>query len=220
MVPAYNEEATVGDVVRTIVSSGVFREVIVVSDGSDDGTADVATAAGARVVELEDNQGKGAAMARGVEMTDFSVVCFFDADLIGLSTATVRAVVSPVAEGRMAMNVGLVDRGDVAYVIAKRLPLVSGQRAMLKEVFELTPYEHLTGYGVEVALNYTCSVNDFSVGVVRMRDVFVKTKLRKVGLLKGLAQYAHMWFWVGVWMMRVKLCRGHFVGATEVKWNG
>lgn len=210
IVPAHNEEATVGDVVRTLISSGAFREVIVVDDGSADRTAEEARAAGARVIGLEKNMGKGAAMASGVESADSKVVCFFDADLIGLKVEHVRAVVRPVTEGRVAMNVGLVDRGKAAHALAKRLPLVSGQRAMLKEVFDLTPHGHLTGYGVEVALNYTCEVNEFDVGVVGMSGVSVKTKLRKVGLARGLAQYARMWFWVGVWMIRVRLDRKSF----------
>jgi glycosyltransferase involved in cell wall biosynthesis len=205
----------VGDVVRVLVSAGVFREVIVVSDGSDDATAGVARSAGARVIELDENGGKGAAMAYGVDATDSDVVCFFDADLLGLTEDAVRTVVSRVTTGEAEMNVGLVDRGAAAYATAKRLPLVSGQRAMLKEVFLLTPREHLAGYGVEVALNYTCKVNGLSVGVVAMPGVRVATKLQKVGWLKGLAQYVHMWFWVGMWMLRVRFDRNSFVNGES-----
>lgn len=211
IVPAHDEEATVGGVVRTLVSSGAFREVIVADDGSDDRTAEEARAAGARVVAHGRNMGKGAALVSGVAATDSRVVCFFDADLRGLKPEHAKELIGPVVDGRVAMNVGLVDRGAAVFRLARRLPLVSGQRAMLKEVFDLTPRKHLTGYGVEAALDYACQVNGFRVGVVSLRGVSAKTKLRKVGLFRGLVQYVHMWFWVGIWLIRVRLDRKSFV---------
>ncbi len=210
IVPAYNEEATVGDVVRALVSSGVFRDIIVVDDGSSDGTAREAGEAGARVIRLKVNLGKGAAMAAGVDATDSDIVCFFDADLIGLAPERVRDIVSPVSEGVIGMNVGIVDRGPLANALARRLPLVSGQRALPKVIFQAIPRGHLTGYGVEVALNYACRVNGIGVGTVSLSGVSVLRKTQKTGLLLGLCQYARMWFWVGIWMMRVRLDRSGF----------
>jgi len=211
IVPAYNEEASVGAVVRTLVSSGAFREVLVVDDGSSDRTAEKAQSAGARVIRLETNMGKGAAISRGAGATDSRVVCFFDADLVRLAPEHVLALVRPVADGKVVMNVGLVDRGAAANAIARRLPLVSGQRAMLKEVLDLVPRAHLTGYGVEVALNFACKANGLRVGVIGLPGVSVVRKTQKVGLWRGLLQYARMWFWVGIWMIRVWLDRRHFV---------
>ena len=214
VIPAYNEEAFVGTVVRTLVSSGVFREVLVVDDGSADGTAEEARLAGARVIRFETNKGKGAAVSSGADATDSRVVCFFDADLVGLTPEHVREVVHPVADGEVAMNVGLVDRGATANAIARRLPLVSGQRAVLKEVLNLVPREHLTGYGVEVALNYACKANGLQVGVIGLPGVSVVRKTQKVGLWRGIIQYARMWLWVGIWMIRVRLDRRHFAAGN------
>lgn len=61
VIPAYNEEPTVGAVVRGIPReiSGRAVEVIVVVDGSDDGTADEARAAGALVCDVPVNRGQG-----------------------------------------------------------------------------------------------------------------------------------------------------------------
>lgn len=213
IVPAYNEESTVEGVIRTLVSSGLFREVIVVDDGSTDGTGEAARSSGARVITSESNMGKGAAMSRGVEEADTDAVCFFDADLRGLNRNNVLAVVSPVTRGEVGMNVGIVDRGPAANAAARHLPLVSGQRALLKEIFMLIPHGHLTGYGVEVALNYSCKVNGYGVGVVGLRGVSVRRKTQKVGLAQGLVQYARMWFWVGIWMLRVRLDRNSFISG-------
>lgn len=71
VVPAYFAERSVGDVVRALVALWPAQNgtpaVIVVDDGSPDGTAEAASAAGAYVVRHPDNRGKGAALRTGFE---------------------------------------------------------------------------------------------------------------------------------------------------------
>ena len=62
LIPGYNEAPRIGAVIR---AAGEHLPVIVVDDGSSDGTADVAREAGASVVEQRPNQGKGAALRAG-----------------------------------------------------------------------------------------------------------------------------------------------------------
>lgn len=64
-VPAFNEEATVGNVVSEIRAGLPNVDVLVIDDGSTDGTAAAARAAGARVASLPFNQGLGAALHTG-----------------------------------------------------------------------------------------------------------------------------------------------------------
>jgi glycosyltransferase involved in cell wall biosynthesis len=66
VIPAYNEAATVGGVVRRALAVGT--EVVVVDDGSADGTAGAAAGAGARVAVHEENLGQGAALRTGIEL--------------------------------------------------------------------------------------------------------------------------------------------------------
>lgn len=201
VVPALNEQETVASVVRTLVGSGLFGEVVVVDDGSDDRTSEEARAAGARVVRHDSRQGKGAAMATGVGETDSSAVCFFDADLKGLRMRHVRQVIEPVLSGKCGMSVGIVDRGPLANFLAQRLPLVSGQRAMLREVFLALPSERFEGYGIEIALNSVCRAAGHGVSVSILDGVSVRRKTEKVGLAAGTVQYFRMWFRVvQVWL--------------------
>jgi dolichyl-phosphate beta-glucosyltransferase len=87
VVPAYDEEERIGDTIGQL-RAGLAElgpadlEVIVVDDGSPDGTADAARAAGAdRVVELPSNRGKGAAVRAGVLEATGRTIAFIDADL-------------------------------------------------------------------------------------------------------------------------------------------
>lgn len=63
LVPAHDEESRIGPVVRTLVAQGL--PVLVVDDGSSDNTAEEARTAGARVLSLRPNRGKGAALKAG-----------------------------------------------------------------------------------------------------------------------------------------------------------
>ncbi len=81
VVAAFNEAETVGEVVRGLFAHlpGVI-EVIVADDGSSDGTAEAAAGAGARVVRLPRNLGKGAAVRAGLRAVRGDIVLLIDAD--------------------------------------------------------------------------------------------------------------------------------------------
>lgn len=77
LVPAFNEAGRIGDTVEEL--TGTYA-VLVVDDGSTDGTADEAAAAGARVLEQPSNRGYIAALKRGFHAADTDIVVTFDAD--------------------------------------------------------------------------------------------------------------------------------------------
>lgn len=82
LVPAYNEAATIAEVVRGVLP--FVSEVLVVDDGSTDATAREARAAGARVISHERNQGKGRAVRTGLVdllRRDLTHVVVLDGDL-------------------------------------------------------------------------------------------------------------------------------------------
>src|SRR5260370_15743728 len=96
VVPCLNGPEPIGGVVREILSEGV-DDVIVVDNGSADGTAREAAAAGARVVS-EPRRGYGRACAAGVASLppETEIVCFLDGDGSDVP-AFLPAVVAPVA---------------------------------------------------------------------------------------------------------------------------
>ncbi|MET9577747.1 glucosyl-3-phosphoglycerate synthase [Streptomyces massasporeus] len=108
VLPALNEEATVGDIV-SVIRHDLMRQVplvdelVVVDSGSTDRTSEVAAAAGARVVHrdgilprLPAVPGKGEVLWRSLLVTRGDIVCFVDADLRDFSSDFVSGIVGPL----------------------------------------------------------------------------------------------------------------------------
>ncbi|MBC2865619.1 glucosyl-3-phosphoglycerate synthase [Streptomyces mexicanus] len=108
VLPALNEEETVGDIVSVIRRDLIERvplvdELVVVDSGSTDRTAEVAAAAGARVEHrdailprIPAVPGKGEVLWRSLLVTRGDVVCFVDADLREFSADFVTGIVGPL----------------------------------------------------------------------------------------------------------------------------
>ncbi|HJV32763.1 MAG TPA: glycosyltransferase family 2 protein [Patescibacteria group bacterium] len=211
IVPAFNEEKTVGAVVNVLKAARGIDEIIVVSDGSTDGTAEEAAAAGARVLRLRENVGKGGAVKMGAAATKADVLFLCDADFIGLEPAHVERLLAPVLEGRLAMCAGLRDRGPFLTRVIARLPLLSGERALRREVLDRVPRRFLEGFRLEIALNWCCRANGLPYGSIPTRGVGQVRKMEKVGVLRGLAGYAVMAWEVAEAMIRVRFAKKEFM---------
>lgn len=128
VIPAYNEAQTVAEVVR--VALLLTPDVTVASDGSSDDTAAVARAAGAKVVELNPNVGKGPALHAALKATAAEYVLMLDADLLGLTLEHLNILSGPVLAGRLDMSIGIFDGGGLMTDLGNKLaPHLSGQRA-------------------------------------------------------------------------------------------
>ncbi len=127
IVPAYNEEDTVAEVVATALR--LTPDVIVVSNGSSDRTAECARGAGARVLERQE-AGKGPALRAGLLATQAEYVVMLDADLVGLTLAHLRALLEPVWRDKLDMAIGVFSEGGFMTDFGNRMtPNLSGQRA-------------------------------------------------------------------------------------------
>jgi glycosyltransferase involved in cell wall biosynthesis len=168
LIPAHNEA---GRIERTVAAAlgieGVSR-VLVVDDGSEDSTADLAEKAGARVVRLQRNVGKGAALDAGAKrVEDADYVLLLDADLAE-TAAQASVLLGPVMAGETDLAIAAFPKpaGKAGFGLVKGLarwgiarmgggfeanaPL-SGQRALTRRALEeVLPFS--TGYGVEVTM--------------------------------------------------------------------
>ncbi len=179
VIPAHNEEPTVGEVVAVCRKAESVDDVIVVDNASTDGTAGAARAAGARVVHCG-TPGKGQAMRAGVEATDAEVILFFDADLLRLRTDHVDRLVRPVKHGSAAMTLGLFDRGpELNPLFINALPRLTGQRAVRRDLFESLDPEDIKGYKVEAALNARADELDAEIAGFICEGLWHRTKEEK-----------------------------------------
>lgn len=195
IIPAYNEERTVADVVTAVKGADVADEVIVVDDGSSDRTAEEARRAGARVVSLPRNVGKGGAMKAGANHTSAEVLLFVDADLTGLTRAHLVALVEPVVSERCDMTVGLFDEGRFATDMAQKLaPSLSGQRAVRRSLIDNIPKLEETGYGVERVISKYAEREGIRVEWVVLKNVAQITKEEKIGFRKGFRARLKMYW--------------------------
>jgi glycosyltransferase involved in cell wall biosynthesis len=80
VIPAYNEAEAIGDVISALKAAGPWHEIIVVDDGSSDGTSARAAEAGATVVRHPYNKGNGAAVKSGIRKASGEFVMILDGD--------------------------------------------------------------------------------------------------------------------------------------------
>lgn len=193
LIPAYNEATGVARVVKTACEADL-GPVLVVDDGSSDSTAAQAEAAGARVLRLERNLGKGGAVAAGVRELTAEVIVLLDADLLGLTPEHLRALAAPVIKGEVDMTRGVFTGGRWSTTAAqKMLPQLNGQRAILREKLVRLPELSSSRYGIEVVITDAARQGEWKVKDVPMEGVTQVTKEEKRGFFKGVGLRLRMY---------------------------
>ena len=175
-IPARDEAATIGGIVRSItgrlVPAGLVDELVVVDDGSADDTGARAAGAGARVIRNREPAGKGGALRCAVAETDADIVVFLDGDVVNFPPWFVVGLAAPLIEdpGVVMVKAGYErplhgrpgEGGRVTEILARPLlerfypeladiaqPL-AGEFAVRREA--LDEIELADGYAVDVAL--------------------------------------------------------------------
>ncbi|MEU1468808.1 glycosyltransferase [Streptomyces sp. NPDC005761] len=113
LVPAFNESKCIANTVRSLVASDYPLEVIVIDDGSTDGTADLVDrmrVPGVRVVRQR-NAGKPAALNNGIAHARYDIIVMMDGDTV-FEPSTVRELVQPFADPRVGAVAGNAKVGN------------------------------------------------------------------------------------------------------------
>ncbi len=184
IVPAYNEAERISGVLAELTKSKLIDEVIVVDDGSIDGTKDKVRAfPSVKLLQNEKNLGKAASMNKGVGAAKNDIIFFCDADLEGFRAEHADAIIAPVRARDYDMYIGM--RGNFMQRAVRAWGLNSGERALRKYVWEKLPNYYKYRYRVEAGLNhyvrrYTTNGLGWS-----MFDYAQPIKEKKHGLIKG-----------------------------------
>lgn len=189
IVPARNEEPRIARVLQTLTTYPNFCEVVVVDDGSQDATAHIAEGYDARVVRNEKNLGKGAAMQRGTETAQGDIFFFCDADIIGLTHQMIDDIVEPVFSGAYEMYIAARKEKERRLASLSYSPLLDGQRALTRELWERVPAEYKRGFSIESALNHYAR----SVGY-KLFDITQEKKEEKRGYFTGTLERLAMYW--------------------------
>ncbi|HNX28324.1 MAG TPA: glycosyltransferase family 2 protein [Syntrophomonadaceae bacterium] len=166
VIPAFNEEKAIQATVKAVQKLDYISEILVVDDGSTDETAALAEQAGARVLKLRPNRGKGGAMNAALQYIDTDIVAFIDADLGGCAEQVgliLKPIINEEADLAIAAFPPAQKKGGFGLVknTARRaikkagqievISPLSGQRAMTRKVLmAVTPFRE--AYGVELGM--------------------------------------------------------------------
>ena len=196
IVPAFNEEKNISQVLEVLTTLKEPYEILVVNDGSLDKTSDIVRSYGFRVLDLPENKGKSYAMWKGLESTTGHVVLFLDADLIGIQPRQISELINPVKEGFADMTVGIFCCGRGMTDLAQKLtPFLSGQRAVKRErLNHLDKDEWISGYGIEITLTRYARERNLRILEIPLDNVSHTMKEEKLGLTRGILARLKMYW--------------------------
>ncbi|MDD5221117.1 MAG: glycosyltransferase [Candidatus Pacebacteria bacterium] len=201
IIPALNEEKTIGAVILAAKQSSNISEIIIVDDGSKDDTFKVASGFSVKVLQHKHNRGKAQAIKTGIEQSSSPVFIFIDADLIGITGIQLDGLLLPVINKEADMVIGKIDRRNrfsETPKIYKHQAHLSGTRVITKEFWDSIPKIYKKHYFLESALSYIAKKRGMRVKEVLLENVSHVIKEEKYGLPKGFFSRLSMFVQLGI----------------------
>jgi polyisoprenyl-phosphate glycosyltransferase len=204
IVPAYNEACRIGAVLRPLVECTAVDEVIVIDDGSDDGTASVAKQFPVQVISLAENCGKAKALDEGVSRARNDLLLFLDADLVGLSKEHVMRFIDAYVDTGADMVVGVFANGRKNTDFAQKFnPYASGQRILTKRLWQRAKANvHEMNFGIEFALSKLAVKEGWTQEKVKLEGVTHVLKEEKRGFSAGIRERFRMYGDMIKWLFK------------------
>ncbi len=191
LIPAYNEGERIGDVVREIRE--YVDRVLVVDDGSEDGTVEIAREAGAEILTHEENRGYLEALKTGFRSVDADVVVTLDADG-EMDPGFIPDLVEPIEGGEADLVMGR--RSEVPRLSERFLSRLAGFVVDVSDTG--TGYRAIRGeLAGQMELHGVCPCGTFVLEAERLgaEVVEVPVENREVDKPKGSAWKHIIQFW-------------------------
>jgi glucosyl-3-phosphoglycerate synthase len=163
IIPALNEEKTIGQVVRFCFATPEVSEVIVVDDRSEDNTQSIARESGATVI-VSAARGKGISMKEGIDASSNELILFLDADIDPYPEGSIEKLARPLIDeeadfvkGAFARNAGRVTELVAKPLLAIIFPglshfsqplsgMIAGKKSFFRKI------EFFNDYGVDIGI--------------------------------------------------------------------
>lgn len=193
IVCAFNEEETLAGVLRTLIGAEEVNEVIVINDGSTDGTSgtleEFANDPKVRIIEFSYNRGKGFAMAEGIAIARCEILLFVDADLLNFEERYVSLLLSPLRDGRADMVIGHPTENTFDKTM-NPFKSIAGERAVFKKgILPLSEKIRNSGYGVETIINLSYTAQNKRIEYVYLWGLLHPIKLHKHSANTAMRNY-------------------------------
>ena len=166
IIPAYNEAPRIKKVIKQAQLVEEIKEIIVVDDGSKDGTDKVASELGVNVIKHHKNMGKGDALRTGITHAKNDILLFLDADLANITPEKIMSLIRPILKDKADFVKAsfLLGRGRVTefaikpimkvlYPSTKFNQPISGQFAGRKKFLENLKIEPEWGIDISILLD-------------------------------------------------------------------
>ncbi|KKU98903.1 hypothetical protein A3H89_00365 [Candidatus Amesbacteria bacterium RIFCSPLOWO2_02_FULL_48_11] len=199
VIPCFNESSTVASVITACINSQCFNKIITVDDASTDQSPSVLQTYSSQIQLIKHNQnlGKFAAVLTAIKNSKADLVFLLDADLINLTPQLLSQSIDAFNRHPIDMLIIPFKSGLLDFLTRKVHwnEIQSGQRILRRHHFLKLKKYHRARFALETILNQQAILHQWKTQVFYPPQPLIPitpSKLKKHGLLKGLAEEVRM----------------------------
>ncbi|MFA5176142.1 MAG: glycosyltransferase family 2 protein [Candidatus Nanoarchaeia archaeon] len=193
IIPVYNEEKRVLNVLNVVATHKLINEIIVVDDNSEDNTlkeikdfirANKPLICSIKIIKKRGKRGKASSLYMGFNKARGDYLFMIDGDLKGLTSDNISELILPVLCRKV--DVGYSLRNTLFIHNLLGIDVITGEKIFHKNFFHNLPECRNTGFGIEVVFNEYFIKHHKKIGVVKWPNVTCYYKTHKKGFVLGI----------------------------------
>jgi glycosyltransferase involved in cell wall biosynthesis len=188
VLPLYNEERHIARVLAFIRTLDFIDEVVVVDDGSTDGTIELVRRGSwdrVHVIRLGNNVGKTKAVLEGVRAASHDTIYLFDGDLIGMTYSEMKLLLDRYREGHDLAVMHYGGQRFLSQLLVDPSPAISGVRVLSRDDFTRVSFRPRDRFQLDQRITEYFLDNGHRIAVVNSPGLRTPSKLEKYGFWKG-----------------------------------